>query len=164
MEYSQALRLVFSIELLNLMIWLAGGRGISDTLKHKTLKQSRVDALKQEILTKIGVPPPSQILNSTVAEKRAMVRLYKESLSNSNNQELISHSLYSEEPPHSRKFYTFKDSGMYTSHEFHETCHSVTFYSMKKKTPNDAVTPQCQSQFTPKMKANAVPRLLSSLV
>ena len=33
-----------------------------------------------------------------------------------------------------------------------------------KKTPNDAVTPQRQSQFTPKMKANAVPRLLSSLV
>ena len=32
-----------------------------------------------------------------------------------------------------------------------------------KKTPNDAVTPQRQSQFTPKMKANAVPRLLSSL-
>ena len=34
----------------------------------------------------------------------------------------------------------------------------------RKKTPNDAVTPQRQSQFTPKMKANAVPRLLSSLV
>ena len=34
----------------------------------------------------------------------------------------------------------------------------------KKNTPNNAVTPQCQSQFTPKMKANAVPRLLSSLV
>ena len=33
-----------------------------------------------------------------------------------------------------------------------------------KKTPNDAVTPQRQSQFTPKMKVNAVPRLLSSLV
>ena len=33
-----------------------------------------------------------------------------------------------------------------------------------KKTPNDAVTPKRQSQFTPKMKANAVPRLLSSLV
>ena len=33
-----------------------------------------------------------------------------------------------------------------------------------KKTPNDAVTPRHQSQFTPKMKANAVPRLLSSLV
>ena len=32
-----------------------------------------------------------------------------------------------------------------------------------KKTPNDAVTPQRQSQFTPKMKANAVSRLLSSL-
>ena len=31
-----------------------------------------------------------------------------------------------------------------------------------KKTPNDAVTPQRQSQFTPKKKA--VPRLLSSLV
>ena len=39
-----------------------------------------------------------------------------------------------------------------THHEFHETC------------PNDAVTPQCQSQFTPKMKANAVLCLLSSLV
>ena len=33
-----------------------------------------------------------------------------------------------------------------------------------KKTPDDAVTPQRQSQFTPKTKANAVPRLLSSLV
>ena len=33
-----------------------------------------------------------------------------------------------------------------------------------KKTPNDAVTPQRRSQFTPKMKANAVPCLLSSLV
>ena len=33
-----------------------------------------------------------------------------------------------------------------------------------KKTPNDAVTPRRQSQFTPKTKANAVPRLLSSLV
>ena len=49
------------------------------------------------------------------------------------------------------------------AHEFHETCHSVTFYFMKK-TSNDAVTPERQSQFTPKMKANAVPRLLSSLV
>ena len=33
-----------------------------------------------------------------------------------------------------------------------------------KKTPNDAVTPQRQSQVTPKVKANAVARLLSSLV
>ena len=49
-------------------------------------------------------------------------------------------------------------------YEFHETCHSVTLYFMKKKTPNDAVTPHRQGQFTPKMKANAVPRLLSSLV
>ena len=49
------------------------------------------------------------------------------------------------------------------THEFHETRHSVSFY-FTKKTPNDAVTPQRRSQFTPKMKANAVPRLLSSLV
>ena len=34
----------------------------------------------------------------------------------------------------------------------------------QKKTPNDAVTPQRQSQFTLKMKANVVPHLLSSLV
>ena len=32
------------------------------------------------------------------------------------------------------------------------------------KIPNDAVTPQRQSQFTPKMKTNVVPCLLSSLV
>ena len=37
-----------------------------------------------------------------------------------------------------------------TIHEFHETCHSVTSH--------------CTGQFTPKMKANAEPRLLSSLV
>ena len=33
-----------------------------------------------------------------------------------------------------------------------------------KKTPSDAVMQQRQSQFTPKMKANADSRLLSSLV
>ena len=38
----------------------------------------------------------------------------------------------------------------------------ILFY--EEKTPNDAVTPERWSQFTPKMKANAVPRLLSSLV
>ena len=38
----------------------------------------------------------------------------------------------------------------------------ILFHELK--TPNDAVKPQCQSQFTPKMKANAVPRLLLSLV
>ena len=32
-------------------------------------------------------------------------------------------------------------------HEFHETCHSVTFYLMKKKTPNNAVTPQPSEEF-----------------
>ena len=35
-------------------------------------------------------------------------------------------------------------------HEFHESCHFVTSH--------------CTGQFTPKMKANAEPRLLSSLV
>ena len=35
---------------------------------------------------------------------------------------------------------------------------------MKKKTPNNAVTLQRQSQFAPKMKTNTESRLLSSLV
>ena len=34
-----------------------------------------------------------------------------------------------------------------TPHEFHENCHSITFYFMKKDSTNDAVTPQRQSQF-----------------
>ena len=40
----------------------------------------------------------------------------------------------------------------------------ILFLEIKKKTPNDIVTPQCQSQSTPKMKANAVLHMLSSLV
>ena len=50
-----------------------------------------------------------------------------------------------------------------SEHEFHETCHSVTFYFLKKDSKRccDTTMPD---QFTPKMKANAVPRLLSSLV
>ena len=47
-------------------------------------------------------------------------------------------------------------------HEFHETY--ILFHEKRLQSPNNAVTPQRQSQFTPKMKANAVPRLLSSLV
>ena len=41
-------------------------------------------------------------------------------------------------------------SAFWVVHDFHETCHSVTSH--------------CTGQFTPKMKANAEPRLLSSLV
>ena len=48
-------------------------------------------------------------------------------------------------------------------HEFNETCHFRYILFHEKKTPNDAVT-QRHSQFTPKMKANAEWRLLSSLV
>ena len=44
---------------------------------------------------------------------------------------------------------TYRAMSEYTR-EFHETCHSVTS--------------RCTGQFTPKMKANAEPRLLSSLV
>ena len=47
--------------------------------------------------------------------------------------------------------------------EILETFRSITFYFMKK-TPNFAETPQRESQFTPKMKANAEPHFLSSLV
>ena len=36
------------------------------------------------------------------------------------------------------KFSYFRQTG----HEFHETCDSLTLYFMKKKIPNDAVTPQ----------------------
>ena len=46
-------------------------------------------------------------------------------------------------------------------HEFHETYHSVTFRFMKK-TPNDAVTLQRHSQFTPKIKANAEPQFVAT--
>ena len=38
------------------------------------------------------------------------------------------------------------------------------YFNSWKKTPNYAVTSQRQSQFTPKMKANAEPRVLSSLL
>ena len=49
---------------------------------------------------------------------------------------------------------------------FHWILNLARFWCLfvSKKMPNDAVTPQCQSQITPKMKANAKPRLLSSLV
>ena len=40
--------------------------------------------------------------------------------------------------------------------------HFILFHD--NKTPNDAVTPQHQSQFTPKMKENVILHLLSSLV
>ena len=50
-----------------------------------------------------------------------------------------------------------------------KTCPSVTFYFMKNSFSDISgkwILPntQCQSQFTPKMKANAISRLLSSLV
>ena len=61
------------------------------------------------------------------------------------------------------KKYNFSFVAINAKHEFHETCPSITLFLIKKDS-NDAVTPQRQSQFTPKMKANTVPHLLSSLV
>ena len=61
------------------------------------------------------------------------------------------------------KKFKFSYVAINAKHEFHETCPSITLFLLKKDS-NDAVTPVRQSQFTPKMKANAVSRLLSSLV
>ena len=73
------------------------------------------------------------------------------------------------------KFYEYNES-IYSIHlQPSGLCKDTCFMNSMKmsfrymlyhdtKTPNDAVTPQHQSQFTPKMKTNAIPHLLSSLV
>ena len=56
----------------------------------------------------------------------------------------------------------FRISPLFLSMNYIKLVNPLHFISWKKKkkTANDAVTPQCHSQFTPKMKANTVPRLL----
>ena len=56
----------------------------------------------------------------------------------------------------------WSSSGVFTWIPWNSSLRYIIFH--EKKTPNDAVATQRQSQFTPKMKANAIPRLLSSLV
>lgn len=81
-------------------------------INHKRLKHARIKAIQQEILSKLGlteVPDVSQF-NTTVEEKRRMIKLYKKSLEESQGQY---HDLFSEEEFYAKKFNSFKEVGKY---------------------------------------------------
>ncbi len=109
---SWLLRLMITVTVL-LTVWNRGGcsaKPFRHHISHKRLKSARIKAIKQEILTKLGLssePIVSQF-NTTIQEKRRMVKLYKKSIDESQGK---LHKLFSDEEFYAKKFHSFTDTG-----------------------------------------------------
>lgn len=79
-------------------------------VNHRRLKQARIRAIQQEILSKLGLThvPDATKFNATVEEVRQMYKLYKKSLRDNEGRV---HSLYSEEEFYAKKFHSFTSDG-----------------------------------------------------
>jgi hypothetical protein len=81
-------------------------------VNHKKLREARIEAIKNDILTKLGfsgVPDVSRI-NTTILEKRRKIRLYKKSLEETQGK---IHELFQEEEYFAKTFHSFTDQGRF---------------------------------------------------
>ncbi len=89
---------------------LPPGHSDSHRVNHHRLKRARIGAVKQEILDKLGysdIPDVSNV-TTTVAERRRMMRQYRQSL------EMVEgrvHELYEEEEFEAKQFHVFTGRG-----------------------------------------------------
>jgi len=74
------------------------------------LQQERIDAIKQDILAKLGLSSAPDVsgINITAAEKRHLLRMYRRSLEEVHGK---THVLFDEEQQQAKNFYSF--TGIY---------------------------------------------------
>ena len=83
---------------------------VSHHISHKRLKHARIRAIKQEILLKLGMSkePDVSNVNTTVDEKRHMLRMYKKSVEDLYGKQ---HELFEDEEFFAKRFYSFEETG-----------------------------------------------------
>ena len=79
---------------------------------HRKLRNARIKAIKEEILTKLGMNEIPTVRNVTlsVEEKREKIKLFRRSLEETYGQV---HELFPEEEYFAKKFHSFNLSGEY---------------------------------------------------
>ena len=77
---------------------------------HRKLRNARIKAIKEEILTKLGLNDIPSVRNVTlsVEEEREKIKLFKRSLEDTYGQ---IHELFSKEEFFAKKFHSFSQSG-----------------------------------------------------
>lgn len=126
-----AARLVLCVEIMCLLVGEGLARGLGEHRRHRSMVHARVSALKHEILDKLGLSkePQTAQLNATVSEKRAMLKLYKKSIEETEEQ---SHSIFDDVEVFAKRFYSFTDTGEIHSLHYSQIqnylliCHSVS--------------------------------------
>ena len=79
---------------------------------HRKLRNARIKAIKEEILTKLGLSDIPSMKNVTlsVEEERKKIKLFKKSLEDTYGQ---IHELFSQEEFFAKKFHSFSQNGEY---------------------------------------------------
>ena len=83
-----------------------------DQSTHRKLKQGRIRAIKEEILTKLGMREIPSVRNVTlsVEEEREKIRLFRKSLEDTDGRV---HELFPQEDYLAKTYYSFGQSGEY---------------------------------------------------
>lgn len=91
---------------------LGCGRSVGDVRhhSHKRLKHARIGAIKNDILNKLGLThvPDVSSANTTVEEKRRMLKLYRKSVEEMQGEQ---HVLFEKDEYYAKKFHSFIDKG-----------------------------------------------------
>ena len=85
-----------------------------DHYTHRKLRHARIRAIKEEILTKLGMReiPSVRNVSLSVEEEREKTRLFRKSLADTYGRV---HELFSQEDYLAKTFYSFRQSGEYFS-------------------------------------------------
>ncbi len=87
--------------------------GLELQANHRKLRHARINAIKQEILTKLGMSDVPKVRNTsiTVQEQREKIQLFKKSLEDTYGQV---HDLFPQQDFMAKKFHSFPASGTYS--------------------------------------------------
>lgn len=107
---------VLHLLLLLVILPFVNTRPTTRRINHKRLKRARIEALKTEILTKLGMEEPSNAkLNMSIEDTRKLIRQYRKSIEESQGQV---HTLFDEEDFYAKTFHTFTNTGTYRFYTF----------------------------------------------
>ncbi|XP_074642856.1 growth/differentiation factor 8-like [Tubulanus polymorphus] len=110
-------------------------------INHKKLKAARIEAIKTEILTKLGIShiPDVSHVNTTIEYKRKMIKMYKESIADSRGSV---HDLFEPEQFVAKRYHSYVDTGeppyMVKDELWRESKQSRHFFQINISMPDNA--------------------------
>ena len=114
------MNLILTISVAQVLLRISAGKsiiqqqepGLDLQADHRKLRQARISAIKQEILTKLGMSDVPKVRNTsiTVQEQREKIQLFKKSLEDTYGQV---HDLFPQQDFMAKKFHSFHASSKF---------------------------------------------------